>query len=557
MEQPDIWSNYKESVRIAQRYLGTYKKILDAREEAEKEYYYKNQYDFEARLLTGWFFLEGKASKDSGKESRWRNLRSGIQPDVQAELEEIKAKYVEDAGLETDPESFDQEILGGITDHDMWREVWKYLHDRFKEKRPGVMSQTGYGQAYEGAKKMIFGEDKGPTMQDKAKDHHKYHKEHREKLKREFEEYYLNKKTVDLEEIEKLVIQAEKISKEAMEICHSAEGLCGDVKAKVQRVTTEIKVVEEGLKKLDLKVKNFNQTCQQVIDLHKKCEDAGVKVGDLTHEMEKLSLKICQLMQQLKNTKDDYDKGAIYEQINLKKPKLKSILIDAKVKFNDVKYDAIKAGDKFTAITKTIALVKAFTGIEGAYKILGGANRQLTQVTDKIVQLREKVAQIEKVQKKAKGLADDLERKLAPIKNTTKAKDILNDLEGLKGRLAKALAQPVECIAKLEKRIEPLDEKLKTLEKDLKKFDKQHKEMQKKLESKDNKLVNQAKEKAEAVDGVVEITKAYITRIEKAAMNGALCVAMADDIMIAKDDDKPDWAKDDDDDDDDQPPGGL
>ena len=87
------------------------------------------------------------------------------------------------------------------------------------------------------------------------------------------------------------------------------------------------------------------------------------------------------------------------------------------------------------------------------------------------------------------------------------------------GRLEKTPAQPNECIVKGEKQIESLDETLNRLEGNLEKHNISLKEVQKKLAGKDNKLVYQAKDKAASADAVVEITKAYIKRLENAAID--------------------------------------
>ena len=530
MEQPDIWSAYEGSVRIAQQYLPTYKKILDSRKEAEEEYHFTTSHDFGQRLLTGRYFLDGNASRDSGKGSRWRNLRPQLEPEVQTELKEIKAKYVDDIGLDQDPESFDQKALGGITDHDMWKVVWKYIHGMAQGEKPGVWSQTGYGLAAEYIYKKAFGDETGLSMQQQAVEHHKFHKLQRDSLKKKFEEYYLNKKSAEFEEIEKLVVQAEKISREAMALCSSATSLCVTAEGKIQRAEREMNVIKTSLEKLKPEVENFDQLSQNVITSHAQAEEAGINIAGFTRETERLSLDTCKLTRDLKSSNDKDERAALYNQINLNVPKLKTLLQEANSQYSAMEASAKRAQAQFNEITKTVTMAEAFSGFGGVYRILGEADRTLIQVLTQFLQMSKKVKEIEKIQKKAKGLFTVIERKLTPIKDTTTAQDILINLSNLMGRLEKTPAQPNECIVKGEKQIELLDETLNRLESNLEKHNISLKEVQKKLASKDNKLVYQAKDKAASADAVVEITKAYIERLENAAISGSLCVAMAGDL---------------------------
>ena len=80
--QPDVWDEYEEGTRTLVRYLETYRDIIEARKEAEEEFALGLVDDRGLRLITGPYFLKGKADQDKSGHRRWRLLPGETKAEV-------------------------------------------------------------------------------------------------------------------------------------------------------------------------------------------------------------------------------------------------------------------------------------------------------------------------------------------------------------------------------------------------------------------------------------------------------------------------------------------
>ena len=163
------------------RYLETYLEIIEARKEAEDEFALGFVHDRGLRLITGPYFLKGKADQDKTDHRRWRYLPWMTKGEVRAELEAIKGKYVSPSALKED--GFDQQILNIVSRHHVWREAWRHANSVGLENHPEALKEI----------EAEFSEEDYKYHSNPAVARSKFHKERRDKLVEEFEEYYKTK----------------------------------------------------------------------------------------------------------------------------------------------------------------------------------------------------------------------------------------------------------------------------------------------------------------------------------------------------------------------------
>ena len=178
--QPDVWDEYEEGSRILVHYLETYLKIIEARDQAEKEFALGLPRDRGLRLITGPYFLKGRADQDKSGHLRWRDLPWVTKAEVTSELEGIKAKYVSPSTLE---EGYDRRFLEIVARHDVWRDAWRHANSQGLESHPEAWAEI---QSY-------FSDEELKADSNPALARFKFHKERRDRLIEEFEEYYRNK----------------------------------------------------------------------------------------------------------------------------------------------------------------------------------------------------------------------------------------------------------------------------------------------------------------------------------------------------------------------------
>lgn len=208
--QPDVWDEYEEGTRTLIHYLETYRDIIEARKETEEEFALGLIDDRGLRLITGPYFLKGKADQDKSGHRRWRLLPEQTKGEVKSELEAIKAKYVSPGTLEE--QGYDRRMLDYITRHDVWREAWKHVNSQGTEKAPSFWEVV----------KSRFSERDYRYDRNPALARFKFHKERRDKLVEEFEEHYKNKAE------EEPPVDPDAACKEALEKAKELSGRVGE-----------------------------------------------------------------------------------------------------------------------------------------------------------------------------------------------------------------------------------------------------------------------------------------------------------------------------------------
>jgi hypothetical protein len=196
--QPDIETYLVESGRIVNSYLKTYTAILAARQKAESGFVLGSPVDDGLRILTGPHFLSGNAGADGSDYKRWEGLPGVTEQAIKKELLAIKRKYLPDSSLETAPDSFDRKTLILVENHDVWRELWKYVQSQGivqEETEFTELSTEAFVNAFIPASIREELSDIMATLSSKKPDpveRHRFHTMQRRYLVERFEEHYRN-----------------------------------------------------------------------------------------------------------------------------------------------------------------------------------------------------------------------------------------------------------------------------------------------------------------------------------------------------------------------------
>lgn len=293
----DIWDVQEELSSFVTKYLRTYKRILEARNEAEKWLTFKRE-DQGLRILTGPYFLKGIFDKDVPESKKWSQYLLESSRKMEKNLVEIKKKLkMAPSTLDVGEGSREKDVLARLIYHDSFKKMWKQVHSHFT----GIKVSS-----YLGKKPATQIDPNGPGLlsdQDRALQRFKFHdkriKEILEQFKKDMEvKVAVQRVSHSLDEL--------RIVKQKMMSLHS------EVTALVNRINTIGKMLTKQTDQITKEINAFNtdQTItEDAVTIHDAylndlpdIDGLSLTIAEIRNSIEALSLKTCQLYPKIKTT---------------------------------------------------------------------------------------------------------------------------------------------------------------------------------------------------------------------------------------------------------------
>ena len=120
--QAPTQSEYTRAAEVVKRYLDVYRRLLETRNEAERQLGPDTFRDGSQTYLTGVNFLSGRADQDPGSAQRWMQHIGQAHAATDESLLEIKRRYAPNAGLD-DP--LDRQYRSKIFPHVLWMKPYR------------------------------------------------------------------------------------------------------------------------------------------------------------------------------------------------------------------------------------------------------------------------------------------------------------------------------------------------------------------------------------------------------------------------------------------------
>jgi len=499
--EPKIWEEYKEKIKISATYLQTYKTIWDTRKELETLFSMEKEDKEQIRILTGPDFLTGNPKKDDAIVNEWKEDIKNVYRETQGKLRTIKAKYVEN-DLNLTQNSFDYNMLLGITSAQIVKKLytWAFRHNK-------------------GDKRTLFNERA------------KILEARKEALFKQFENYYRVLDTKKLDQIEKDLNQAKNLSEEAQKKCNESKKAATDISKALKEDEKTLVLLESSLEKLSTQTKELKNNHEEIKKDHSKMEKNAAKVVEITHELETLSLKICEMTNGLNDsTTTDARHDQNYDWIKRQKNELRQLLVSAKqmVKDADLAYEKSKtmAKNGLSLDKKTRSGVDE--GIKRQTAVSAENKKAIDTASLSLLTGKNQTAGSKSLKESSQTTLLDLEKQFAGLLDTDsseKVKKRIHDLKKKAGTIniddcPKEVAASLESVTKTWEEREKRVKKISALYEGVKKgFD----ENSKTIEALDQSYQNMAY--------LIDLSKAYVERANTAAVDGAFCTVLADGIM--------------------------
>jgi hypothetical protein len=278
--QADVWDEYEEGTRVLIHYLEVYTRIVQAREQAEAALSGPPT-DNGLRLLTGPYFLAGKADQDLASHTRWRDLPSTTRSAVQRELLAIKNKYVSGAALET---PFDQSTLAGVVRHDIWKEAWKHVNAQ------GIAHAPGAWEVF----KSSFGGAETPGDRNVALERFRTHTTQRHRLVTAFEAYYRRQAAE-----ERRAEERQRRREDMVRACSEATTKADEAATRLSQLTATSAELLQEYRTISHTLTALEQTGQEVQGYADQAREAAVQVVEARKDLETLADAACTKTQTL------------------------------------------------------------------------------------------------------------------------------------------------------------------------------------------------------------------------------------------------------------------
>ncbi|HOW58740.1 MAG TPA: PASTA domain-containing protein [Candidatus Omnitrophota bacterium] len=542
MGEADVWDVFEEKTRIIDQYLKTYKKIRDTRNETEKQYGNYPKEDDKLRLLSGPYFLMGKASGDETSYGQWAELPGKIREDMTAKLTEIKRKYVPDSALDSDPKSFDQATLGGVSHHDLWRQLWRLVNGKAQPgdtwlqvlsdipASQGEVLQIAVGMESDTSERDKELQPKGPTDQDLAVERHKVHDEAFDKLIAEFEQHYMRTSN-QLGELEKLVAQAEALANEARALCNDCAVITKEVQAGLAEIKSQVATYESKAKNLEIKAQRVKQLTQEINRIQDDAEEGTKFLATSASQMEQLSVRVCEKAQSIKYATSQEERQKIMQSVRADEADLRPMLSQAREKFQIVQTNSKNVRSGYDEAVTGRTELQGFQELDNLIAKVNALEQKIATADEKVNAAREKVAAIAPILAKIDTVAADLRKNLQPIKDTPEGKETLDKIEEMQSRVEGAAQNVVKCPDETAAVIAPLKTQITEMKTNLSKIKTQHAEWTQLFGEAEGSTVSQMLKTVENVEYLGQMAADYMKRVEDAAVDAAFCVTLGEDLM--------------------------
>jgi len=543
MGEADVWDVYEENARVIEEYLRVYKLIHKNREEAEKHLEGgPSVFDAGLRLLTGKYFLTGKASKDEAEAPRWARLPVEAEVLMEEKIREIKSYCnADNPELERDEMCFDQIILREMVYHHVFKECWKHVWDHPEARgeeswfttiaRGYVDFATPNDEVAEETSDFLFGDDENTkTDQDLAKEQHEYHAKAIKDLIAKIEGEYCTERQTRIEELLKMTRYVEKLSEEVLSLCQTATSMINTIKAKLDGIKKPISELEIKIKNLTSLIAQTQQIKSNINFDHGKVENFTTKLGEIANQLDEIANYVCEKVKEMQDVDTNSQRDTIYRDINRRRLSVRENYNLSKSYYRQIKDIRVRTKKEVTKLEEAKKSVDGIKNLEEILKTLQECDTEMDVVLDKIAAARQKVEEIPPVIKDAKDLAKVLRKLVKPMLKTESGKEAWEKISECLKRIDKAYeacknepAKPDVAAGKLKPTLKNLDNRANQLKKDLDRlrdvFGHPEEESQ---------LIKDAKEKLGLIEYLEQMAIRYVERIAMSSADADYCFSIAD-----------------------------
>ncbi|MCD4781986.1 MAG: PASTA domain-containing protein [Candidatus Omnitrophica bacterium] len=541
MGEADVWDVYEKNAATLEKYLKIYRRILKNRDEAEK--YLKggpSVIDEGLRLLTGKYFLTGKASVDDIGAQPWARLPAEAEVLMEEKIREIKDRCAEVTALEKDELCFDQNILRKMVYHHVFRECWKHVYDHPEASGSSwsisaarvLIDLSAYNDdAADDTWDLVSGEDENTKSdQDIAREQHEYHSKKIKSLIIEVENTYCTEQKTGIEDLLEMTHKIEKLSQESIALCQTASTMIEAVKSKLDGIKKPLNKLEIKISKLKSAAARTKQTMSNIRSDHSQVENLTSRLGKIAVSLDETSNWVCEKVQELQNVDKNSQRDAICNEIFRHKSSVRDNYTLAKNYYRQIKEKIKRTKEELAKLEEAKKTLDGITTLSGMIKTIKDCKGQMDTIADKIAAARQKIEEIPPLRKEAKKLAKYLRKLVKPMLKLESGKEMWEKIEDCLRRIDKAYEECKRCPARPDtdkKKIVPtlknLDSRLENLNKAIQRL---HEIFGQPGE--EGSVIKEAKEKLDLIEYLDQMAVRYVERIAMASADADYCFSLAD-----------------------------
>ncbi|MBN1568442.1 MAG: PASTA domain-containing protein [Acidobacteria bacterium] len=540
--QPPTEDAYQEGSRILLRFVRLYSEILKARGETEEAYVSSPKEDYGLRILTTPYLLTGNPEKDEGGFQIWTQAPAEIQSAAVSELSRIKNS------LGAGPlgrEDFDRTTLEQITSHDIWKRLWRHVQWTTAEIRTGagifsyevwletweqsrtlniVRPPTGDADSNHVAENDQADQLDGLGNRDLPLDRFRAHDAARERLVARFIRHYLS------QQLDALKAEAEKTGEEIQALCLSIQAGADLALIDALSITKAAERLADTASLLDPRIQGLSQQATAVLDAHAAAEKQTTTTGETANDLDRTGATICRNLETAKATDNLEARRRILEQMQPFVDRLRTALAQAKTSWQQTRESSVHATSAWSIIESTIAELETTIEVDRQNNDLNALDASLLKIEQQLHDLSSRISKFEEIRKKADTLFDRARVTIESLGQTEISGPLMQTVESEKAAFDSEFAGQHECSEQARLRVESVRNATISARNDLERA----RTSLAALENKAHALNSQnmgLRAKAEAADYLFSLADSYRRRAEEAADTGALCYALAEDLM--------------------------
>lgn len=467
--EADVWDVYEQLSAFVTKNLKVYDDVIGARTEAEANLTTATV-DQGLRILTGPYFLTGKAEVDQAAAKKWKKVPKDVYKETRKILAGIKKDSDADpSALDLNAGAYDKSILDQIVYHDAFRAMWKQVNSTFVNIQKSAYF-VGSDFEKEGVESYLGNEPstqtkpnrRGMSDQDRALKRFKLHTERTAELIEGFKKHY--KKTEEAEERD--TRQAED---EATAAVGALDNLLTRIEALYAQADAQIESLEDQVDQLEDTTKEYEDETEEIIEkveteignihaastinltqLVSDMQRASERLARARDDIEMTTLNVCQAYETMQSIGSVAKADQLLQSARSDMQRVTRIYNDAQSAIRDMNYykgQAEQATNKYKNAQALIAQAKALAargdtlhgqaeGLVGRIDGMKEFNGQVNAIVTEAEEIFQNADTDEAASRDHKRALKKLNRTYKKIMGRAdKVRDVVNDGEGLKGDL--------------------------------------------------------------------------------------------------------------------------
>ncbi|MEZ4598286.1 MAG: hypothetical protein R2940_00660 [Syntrophotaleaceae bacterium] len=427
----DVWDAYEQNAAVVTEYLRTYKRIWDGRQAAEQPLPVARQ-DQGLRILTGPYFLSGRAAADQAAAPRWFDLPAQVREEMLAALSDIKREAgAEPAGLDLKDGAYDRGILDQLTFHDAFREMWKQVNSRVVEA--AVDSYLGRELAEQG-KPNPAGE---PTDQDRALQRFRFHAQRVEELLNSFRRHYGLREQDALTEVRTLRDRALAVTAAICAEAAAAAGSLDSIFATAEAQQETLSELERSLREPALLAKDLEALAATLTDNHQSAEGLAIGIGDDQVAAGRGRETVCRVAEAMKSCRTNSERDRLHAEATVAHAGIKPAFERARGNYTTLEGFGGKAADTQARLNEARQAAGRIERLPEGLATARDQVRQAIETTDSRLhaQAEARLHELDEIVRTAQELCRRLEKELQPLKGTEKGQTLREELKQIRAEI--------------------------------------------------------------------------------------------------------------------------